>query len=122
MNVRRIRIERDAGADTDLEGALPRTKPEFFDHFMFAIDECAAKNVVIEMREIGVDAAFVRFGHQLTPFPRNPIERRAQPNGSLRQAPSATAASVIQAAALTPRICLLNRAMSRLRKRHCRPF
>jgi hypothetical protein len=70
MYIRRVRVERDPSADTDLQGALTRAEGQLLDHFTLMVHEHASEDVVIEMCEIGVNPAFVRLGHQFTPFPR----------------------------------------------------
>jgi hypothetical protein len=36
---------------------------------MLVVHESATENMVIEMCKVGIDPAFVRFGHQITPIP-----------------------------------------------------
>jgi hypothetical protein len=50
VNIRRITIERDAGADSHLEDTLIGAQLEIFDHRMLTVDEHAAEDRVVDYR------------------------------------------------------------------------
>src|SRR5215469_5008142 len=67
MNIRRVSIERDTGADAHLQNLLIGPKRQRFDNLMLMVYESPAKKGVIKMSKVGVDTALVRFSHQFIP-------------------------------------------------------
>src|SRR5713226_9334828 len=65
VNVGRIGVERDAGSNPNLKHSVPGTKGQRFQHLVLMVDECPPKDSIVEMGQIGVDAAFMRFGHRV---------------------------------------------------------
>src|SRR6202034_1992616 len=63
VRVRRISIQRDSGADTNLEHAVTGPETQALDNLMLAVDKNPAEEKVVETRQIGIDAALMRLGH-----------------------------------------------------------
>src|ERR1700691_3038448 len=64
VRVGRISVERDSGADADFQYAVAGPEIQALDNLMLAIDKDPAEEKIVEARQIGVDAAFVRLGHR----------------------------------------------------------
>ena len=64
LDVGRIGVERNAGAHADFEHLLPRPQIELLDCLVFVVDENSSEGVVVKTRQVGIDAALMRFAHR----------------------------------------------------------
>ena len=58
----------------------PGRKPSRLDHLVLVIDKDATEELIEKMRQVGVHPAFVRLGHQITPFSPLEFEENLEPN------------------------------------------
>src|ERR1035437_878374 len=85
VRVRRICVQRDSGADANLEHAVTGPEIQAFDNFMLAIDKNPAEEKIIETRQVGIDTALMWWGHRKTPLgstqPRRSVRGRFLSHG-----------------------------------------
>src|ERR1039458_9525534 len=70
VRVRRIGVQRDSGADANLEHAVTGPEIQAFDNLMLAIDKNSAEEKIIETREVRIDTALMRLRHRKSPLVR----------------------------------------------------